>query len=224
MYRQCIGSMMSGKRIFEVVCLSLLLSLVGCSGTPTEQDLGSVKTISVAGKTWMAENLSVSYFRNGDPIPEVTNDADWRKAGEQGRAAWCYYNNDSKNGEVYGRLYNWFAVTDPRGLAPEGWHVPSDDEWTALTDELGGKAGTIMKSRNWAAGQGTDESGFNALPGGNRNHDGGFHLLNNYAVWWSATGAQGNFAWFRFVTSANGIVGRDYSNRAKGLAVRLVKD
>lgn len=201
----------------------ITLLLISCGGG-FDKDINDVKTVTIGGKTWMAENLSVSYFKNGDPIPEVTNNADWRKAGEDGKPAWCYYNSDATNGAKFGKLYNWFAVSDPRGLAPDGWHVPSDDEWTALTDQLGASAGTVTKSKEWVGGQGTNESGFDAWPAGNRNHDGAFHLSGNYAVWWSATAGQTNFAWFRFVTSVNGSVSRDYSNKAKGLSVRLVKD
>lgn len=203
---------------------AVMLILVSCGGGGKDKDVNSAKTVIINGATWMAENLSVSKFRNGDPIPEVTNDAEWRKAGETGKPAWCYYSNDSNNGDKYGRLYNWYAVNDSRGLAPTGWHVPSDEEWTKLTDHLGTKSGAVMKSKAWAGGQGNDESGFNAIPGGNRNHDGTFHLMGNYAVWWSASPGQSNFAWFRFVTAANGFVSRDYSNKAKGLAIRLVKD
>lgn len=204
--------------------LLLMIILISCSNEIKDKDFSDVKTVKVGDKTWMAENLSVSKFRNGDPIPEVQNDADWKKAGEEGNPAWCFYNNDPANNEKFGRLYNWYAVTDSRGIAPEGWHVPTDPEWTQLTEQLGAKAGMAMKSKAWAGGQGTNESGMEVFPGGNRNHDGSFHLAGNYAVWWSATASQGNFAWFRFVTSANGFASRDYSNKAKGLSVRLVKD
>jgi hypothetical protein len=94
----------------------------------------------------MAENLNVSTFRNGDPIPEAKTDEEWKKAGKEGKPAWCYYENDPKNGAKYGKLYNWYAVNDPRGLAPAGWHVPSDAEWTTLGDQLGDEASNKMKS------------------------------------------------------------------------------
>jgi uncharacterized protein (TIGR02145 family) len=120
----------------------------------------------------MTENLNVDKFRNGDPIPEAKIDEEWEEADENGEPAWCYYDNDSTNGVKYGKLYNWYAVTDPRGLAPEGWNVPIDEEWTTLIDFLGGEdvAGTKMKSTSgWAeSGNGTKESGFSGLPGGNR--------------------------------------------------------
>jgi uncharacterized protein (TIGR02145 family) len=209
----------------SIVVIVLLQMLVSCGGTSEVQDIRQVKTVTIGNQTWMAVNLDIGYFRNGDPIPQVTNEAEWRKAGNEGKPAWCYYANDETNGKKYGRLYNWYAVTDSRGLAPEGWHVPTDEEWNALAETLGQKPGTVMKSKNWVSGQGTGESGFEGMPGGNRNHDGSFHLINNYGVWWSASAAQqAGYAWFRSLTSANGFVTRDYSNKAKGLSVRLVKD
>lgn len=203
-----------------LVCLLISL-LISCNKTSGNYNVSNAELVTIGDKTWIAENLAVSEFRNGDKIPEVTSDEEWKRAGEEGKPAWCYYNNDPANAEKYGILYNWYAVSDKRGLAPEGWHIPTDEEWTALSTQLGEKAGSSMKSKSW---MGTGESGFNALPGGNRNHDGSFHLAGNYGVWWTATPAQSNFAWFRFLTSVNGFVSRDYSNKAKGLSVRLIKD
>jgi uncharacterized protein (TIGR02145 family) len=213
------------KRVSPIILVLFIVALSSCSGTSEVQDIKQVKTITIGNQIWMAVNLDIGYFRNGDPIPQVTSDAEWRKAGNEGKPAWCYYNNDEANGKKYGRLYNWYAITDPRGLAPEGWHLPTDEEWNILAETLGSKAGTVMKSKNWQGGQGTGDSGFEGLPGGNRNHDGSFHLINNYGVWWSATASQqAGYAWFRSLTSANAFLTRDYSNKAKGLSVRLLKD
>ena len=109
---------------------------------------GPYKTVQIGTQVWMTKNLDVSTFRNGDPIPEAKTDEEWEKAGENKQPAWCYYNNDPGNGEKYGKLYNWYAVNDSRGLAPVGYHIPSDAEWTILTDFLGGEdaAGNKMKS------------------------------------------------------------------------------
>lgn len=94
------------------------------------------KSVIIGNQSWMAENLNTSKFRNGDPIPEVKTDEEWAKALKEGRPAWSYYDNDPKKGEIYGKLYNFYAVNDSRGLAPNGWHIPSDNEWTVLTDYL----------------------------------------------------------------------------------------
>ena len=106
------------------------------------------QTVTIGKQVWMTKNLDVSTFRNGDPIPEAKTDEAWKAAGENKQPAWCYYDNDPKNGTKYGKLYNWYAVNDPRGLAPAGYHIPTDAEWTVLTNYLGGEdvAGKKMKS------------------------------------------------------------------------------
>ena len=119
-----------------------------------------IKEVKIGQQVWTTENLNVDKFRNGEIIPEAKTAAEWHKAGENKQAAWCYYNNDSSNGTKYGKLYNWYAVNDPRGLAPKGWHIPSDQEWTDLTDYLGGdeQAGAKMKSKEgWSEYEGEIE-------------------------------------------------------------------
>jgi uncharacterized protein (TIGR02145 family) len=95
--------------------------------------------VKIGTQVWMSKNLDVSTFRNGEAIPEAKSKEEWAKAGVNRQPAWCYYDNDSKNGKVYGKLYNWYAVNDSRGLGPKGYHIPSDAEWTILTDMLGGE-------------------------------------------------------------------------------------
>jgi uncharacterized protein (TIGR02145 family) len=112
------------------------------------------RTVIIGTQTWMAENLDVDKFRNGDPIPQAKSNTEWEQAGKNKMPAWCYYDNDPKNGAKYGKLYNWYAVNDSRGLAPEGWHVPSDAEWTTLGDHLGDEAGKKMKSTSGWQGYG----------------------------------------------------------------------
>lgn len=152
-----------------------------------------LEEIKIGIQTWAAKNLDVSTFRNGDAIPEAKTNEEWAKAGENGKPAWCYYDNDPENGKKYGKLYNWYAVNDPRGLAPNGWHVPTDAEWTILTDYLGEDAGIKMKStKGWndydgKTGNGTNESGFDGFPGGCRNDNGEFVNIGNYDAWWSSS-------------------------------------
>ncbi len=104
------------------------------------------KTVSIGTQVWMTKNLDVCTFRNGDPIPEAKTHESWKSAGENKQPVWCYYNNDSKNGTKYGKLYNWYAVNDSRGLAPTGYHIPTDAEWTVLIDYLGGESGKKMRT------------------------------------------------------------------------------
>jgi uncharacterized protein (TIGR02145 family) len=146
-------------------------------------------TVKIGLQIWAASNLNVITFRNGDTIPEAKTNEEWIAAGKAGKPAWCYYNNDPKNGQKYGRLYNWFAVTDPRGLAPKGWSLPDAADWNQLAAQLGGagKAGDKLKSSGgWADGfVGTNESGFNGLPGGYRVENGTFRNLGSIGTWWT---------------------------------------
>jgi uncharacterized protein (TIGR02145 family) len=120
---------------------------------PTPTPSGPYKTVTIGSQVWMTKNLEVSTFRNGDVIPQATSNAEWEAAGKNKQPAWCYYDSDAKNDVKYGKLYNWYAVNDPRGLAPAGYHVPTDAEWTTLGNFLGDDAGKKMKStsgwENW---------------------------------------------------------------------------
>ncbi len=184
--------------------------------------------IKIGSQVWMAENLNVSAFRNGDLIPEAKTSEEWIKTGNERKPAWCHYDNNPKNGEKYGKLYNWFAVFDPRGIAPEGWLVPGDAEWTELTDYLGGKgvAGRKMKSSDgWEnCGNGTNKSGFSALPGGTRYINGAFYGIGNYGSWWSTTQKNSVNAWNRLLDYADGSYGRGKGNKANGFSVRCIRD
>lgn len=189
-------------------------------------------------QSWMTKNLDVTTYRNGDAIPQVTNPAEWQNTQV---GAWCYYNNDPAKGTVYGKLYNWHAISDPRGLAPEGWHIPSDSEWEALMTCLGGSsvAGGKMKSTGlslWASPNtdATNISGFSGLPGGARNSSGDFftqtttsnqNLTGAGGYWWSSTLA--NTGWQTFCWHLNfesGSVSRYYYDKQCGFSVRCVKD
>ena len=138
-------------------------------------------TIKIGNQTWMSENLNVECFKNGDKIYEARTNEDWIRANEAGQPAWCYYDNDPLNGEIYGKLYNWYAVNDPRGLAPEGWFIPSDKEWNELTEFLDEYlAFDKLRAENvWEYHyNSTNESGFSALPGGGRDANGGFYFFD----------------------------------------------
>jgi len=183
--------------------------------------------VTIGTQVWMTKNLDVSTFRNGDPIPQAKTDEEWKKAGENKQPAWCYYNNDPANGAKYGKLYNWYAVNDSRGLAPVGYHIPSDAEWTKLTDFLGGNevAGTKMKSTDgWKGnGNGTNESGFSGLPGGYRSNYGSFSYVGDYGTWWSSSEDLTLSAWNRALSYDDGSVGRN--NYVKvGFSVRCLRD
>jgi uncharacterized protein (TIGR02145 family) len=176
----------------------------------------------------MAENLNVDKFRNGDPRPEAKTEEEWKRAGENKQPAWCYYNNNPANSKKYGKLYNWYAVNDLRGLAPEGYHIPTDAEWTTLTNYLGGEseAGTKMKStQGWKdGGNGTNSSKFSGLPGGFRYRSGLFSTNGGNGIWWSSTEYRNDNAWFRFLSYYYGDFYRFNISKIRGLSVRYLRD
>jgi uncharacterized protein (TIGR02145 family) len=188
------------------------------------------QSITIGKQVWMTQNLNLDKFRNGDPIPQAKTNEEWKKAGENKQPAWCYYDNDPANVEKFGKLYNWYAVNDSRGIAPQGWHVPSDAEWTILTDNLGGTtaAGIKMKSEsNWNEnGNGDNNSGFAGLPCGRRLNDGRFNSIGYEGYWWTSTDDKSNSAYIRYLNYFNGIVNWDYNlkSKAHGFSVRCIKN
>ena len=187
------------------------------------------KTVKISNQIWMLENLNVSNFRNGEEIPEVKTDEEWKTAGEQGKPAWCYYNNDPENGKKFGKLYNCYAVKDLRGLSPNGWHVPSNEDWHKLIENIGGESesGIKMKSTNgWNEnGNGNNITGFTALPGGQRSGNGSFYGIGNTGYWWSSTekGSDWTYGvWYRAISKSVGDVHRDYENETNGFSVRCI--
>jgi uncharacterized protein (TIGR02145 family) len=147
------------------------------------------KHITINGKSWMAENLNIGHFSNGDVIYEVKSNEEWEKAGELKRPAWAYYDNKEANGKKYGKLYNWYAINDSRGLAPEGWHIPSIDEWKDLFDFLGdGAVYQVKKKSAWKKnGKGHNSSGLSVIPGGSRFIDGSFRNFGEITEFWAKT-------------------------------------
>jgi uncharacterized protein (TIGR02145 family) len=187
-------------------------------------------TVLIGTQIWMAENLKVMHYRNGDTISNVTEDNKWV---ELKTGAYCDYNNKTGNGTTYGKLYNWYAVNDSRKIAPAGWHVPTDVEWTALITFLGGEniAGSQMKESggsHWKNDniEATNESGFTALPGGKRDWIfGTFSNLEKNGLWWSSTeDIVTSTAWYRELYSEIGNVDRNSEWQKSGLSVRCIKD
>jgi uncharacterized protein (TIGR02145 family) len=185
--------------------------------------------VKIGTQIWTSKNLDVSTFRNGEAIPEVKSKEEWAKAYKNKTAAFWYYDYDSKNGKVYGKLYNWYAVNDPRGLAPKGYHIPSDAEWYILTDFLGGRdiAGKKMKSKDgWSnGGNGDNSSGFNGLPGGYCSRNGYFYDITEYGDFWSSSESYTkNFAWNRYLFNNSTKVNRNDYYKYYGLSVRCLRD
>lgn len=185
--------------------------------TSCESETGPASSEAEIGdQIWMTQNLNTVSFRNGDPIPHAQSNDEWREAGDNREPAWSYYNNDPENGERFGLLYNWYAVNDPRGLAPEGWRIPDDEEWTALVNYLGGEetAVTELQSRD----------GFYALPGGYRGLNEQFNGMNDNIYWWSATELGEDHAYFWPLNLRTGTIRQGSLQKRNGHYVRLLKE
>ncbi len=237
------------KNIFILISLAISsLLFEGCG----ESSINSLQSTIIGNQTWMTSNLNADKFRNGDAIPEVKTKEDWVKACENKQPAWCYYNNDSQLGETYGKLYNYYAIIDNRGLAPEGWHIPSVSEWKALKQYLGKECGIALKSEDeWSYSgddirgeimfekwKGNNESGFNGLPGGMRRFTGednapklswgkeneDFRVINRNGFWWSTeTDSKNRVICFQLDNFNPHLVERDFPITS-GFSVRCVKD
>jgi uncharacterized protein (TIGR02145 family) len=247
---------MKTKNLFRTVVLNLVVAIVfvsgGCkdpdeakpaaeTGTVTDIDGNIYKTVKIGDQWWMAENLEVKTFRNGNPVANVTDSADWvsRLTG-----AYSVYENGNTQTKAPGILYNWHAVADPAGLAPEGWHIPSDDEWKKLEQYLGmstsesdrsGWRGTnegqklkVESPEGWTPYGDVwsgNESGFTALAGSCRlaNATYGQPGLFSTGFWWTSTD-QGTEAWYRYLDYKNTNIFRSHESKNYGFSVRCVKD
>ena len=203
----------------------------------TTANVAQLPNVTIGTQIWQSTNLDVTSYRDGTPIPQVTNPTQWANLTT---GAWCYYNNDPINGTTYGKLYNWYAVagihdTDPstpnKILAPTGWHVPSDSEWTTLTNFLGGEsvAGGKMKSTGTSLWQipntaATNESGFLGLPGGYHSSDGEFIEVGYSGIWWSSSEDSTTNAWSRGLNFSNSYAFRSGYHKNYGWSVRCIKD
>ena len=184
-------------------------------------------TVRIGTQTWAGTNLNVSTFRNGDSIPEARTNKEWVTAGESGKPAWCYYNNDPSKGLKYGKLYNWYAVNDPRGLAPAGWTLSGDADWSRLIYFLGGTeiAGRKLKSPSgWTDDDnGTNETGFMGLPGGYRVENGTFLNFGSIGTWWSSTESKALSAIDHYL-ALSGSLSRSSSPKQRGESVRCLRN
>ena len=193
-------------------------------GTMTDQEGNEYKTIVIGNQEWMAENLNTSIYRNGDMIPTNLADFTWENTNS---GAWAYWNNDASYACPYGKLYNWFTCVDARHLCPVGWHMPTDAEWTVLTDYLGGVdiAGGKMKTTGlWSSPNdgATNSSGFSGTPGGFRYIT--YNDIGSFGYWWSSSATDNDNAMYcnLFYYSANEL--SSPLPKRFGLSVRCIRD
>lgn len=221
------------KKIHLLFIIFSIFIFTFCNDDITTNPDDSFVTVTIGNQVWMRRNLDLDHYRNGDSIPQVKDSLVWASITT---GAWCYNYNDPKNGKVYGKLYNWFAVNDPRGLAPAGWHIPSKAEWAILTDYLGGElvAGSKLKERGtFEGGDGlwhspntgaTNENGFSALPGSFRYFYGLFYPFGENACWWASTEVDSLRAWLVFVDYYEIYMLNEFNYKTTGFSVRCVKD
>ena len=206
-----------------------------------KKQIQTFKTIRIGDQVWMAENLKVTHYRNGDAIPTGHSNSEWENLST---GAYAVYNGNESNADTYGYLYNWFAVDDSRNIAPEGWHVPTDDEWKELEMHLGmsqseaddtGCNGTNEGSKlagnadlwNSGALENNSEfgsSGFTALPGGYRSYDGSYNGMGYAGNFWSSTEGHSHDAWDRLLRYLNSGVYRSNLSKRRGFSVRCIRD
>jgi uncharacterized protein (TIGR02145 family) len=224
------------------------------TSTVTDVDNNIYNTVAIGTGTtaqcWTASNLKVTKYNDGSPItPDATGTSTGSGIGEmwstRNSGAYTIYEHNNANVTTYGLLYNWFAATDAKKLCPDGWHVPSDAEWTIMIQTLdplqlvtsvnvstftgvqSSTAGTVMKSTTveWNPGSPrTNTSGFSALPGGYREFYGSFDAIRNFAWFWSATEYDGSYAWYRALSNVNGFVDRGNYWKTLGASVRCLRD
>ena len=233
------------KKILLGIIVVGLFTLVGCkkdegnsssgiqNGSGVTDIDGNIYTSVIIGnQEWMVENLRTTKYSDGTPIPNdtVVDSLNYLPSGA------CFnFEYDSKYESTYGKLYNWYAVETGK-LAPKGWHVPTDAEWKVLTDYLAanghtGTEGTALKSKsgwndNWhgTSGNGTDNYGWNGLPGGFGSYNGNFTSIGGYGTFWSSSEYSTLYAWYRGLDSSSGFVDRSSANKNFGFSVRCLRD
>ncbi|MFZ5979162.1 MAG: fibrobacter succinogenes major paralogous domain-containing protein [Candidatus Zixiibacteriota bacterium] len=194
--------------------------------TVTDIDGNVYQTVTIGTQVWMAENLKVTRYRNGDAMPDVTDGFAWEALTT---GAHCNYDNSPENTAVYGRLYNWYAVNDSRNIAPEGWHVATASDWMTLVSYLGSDPGGKLKDNgtvHWLSPNtgATNETGFTALPGGQRGYQGGYSAMGQEAYFWTATEYNTSRAYVRSLDYSDTFVALRNLSKYAGHSVRCIKD
>ena len=212
----------------------------GETGTVEDAEGNVYQTIGIGSQIWMAENLTTTSYGNGDPIGTTTPSTLDISGESTPKYQWAY-DGDESNAAIYGRLYTWHAVTDSRNVCPAGWHVPTDNEWTILTDYLlnncygytnAGRTliAQSMANTSWWLGYspsyiGNNSSGFTALPGGYReNTNGKFYRISIDGSWWSSTESSAAEAYYRSMSIDSNIESSYHGNKQLGFAVRCLRD
>jgi uncharacterized protein (TIGR02145 family) len=183
------------------------------------------KTVTIGNQVWMQKNLDVDTFLNGDPIPQAKTEEEWQDMKWKKKAAWCYWNFISASESVLGKMYNYYAIIDPRGLAPEGWRIPGDEDWDNLRKELVvGVAGDKMKSKTgWKGANGTNSSGFDGKATGYCDYNGSFVSSGIEGYWWSSTDDGTQWSSSVYLSAEDKYLHKHHMAKGSGLSVRCLK-
>ncbi len=214
------------RKVLTLLATSITV-LIFCSYETLQPRNEIIDEVIIGNQVWMSRNLDTDTFRNGETIPEARSDEEWMQACKERKPAWCYYENKEENGRTYGRLYNWYAVNDPRQICPPGWRVASDQDWKTLENYLGGNSVSAvrMRAKDWEAiGGSTNSSGFSALPGGLRYKVKMFLYLGKNAYWWTSTPVGTKTAICRQISGTDTFVMSRIYDRKQGLSIRCIKD
>ena len=219
----------------SLILMFVLIFVSGCNKdkeptTVTDADGNVYHQVIIGTQTWMIENLKTTKYKEGTVIPNITDATAWNSLSTP---SYCWYNNDeATNKTTYGALYNWYAINTGI-LCPTGWHVPTDEEWSILGNYLGGEsiAGGKLKetgTTHWVSPNtgATNETGFLALPGGERDFEGNFAAIGNYGLWWSSTevGVGTAGAWYRWLSYSDSQLKGDSFFKYLAYSVRCIKD
>ena len=208
-------------------------SVFRCGDPITDVEGNVYRTVEIGDQCWMQDNLATETYGDGSAIPTGLSNSAWSSTTS---GAFAVYADNPANKGTYGLLYNWYAVADPRSICPAGWHVPTDAEWTQLTDHLGGTsvAGGQMKTTGtlesgtglWFAPNtdATNSSGFSGLPGGFRVIDGNFYGQGSFGYWWSSSESSSLAAWSRLLNVNLGNALRNDTSKQLGFSVSCLRD
>jgi uncharacterized protein (TIGR02145 family) len=225
---------MYGLLILVITMMSSISTVMAADAvSPVDIDGNDYNTVYVGNQAWMQKNLDVTRYRNGDRIRHAKTRQEWLDAGSRGEGAWCYYNNDPANGQKYGKLYNWYAVKDPRGLAPSGWRIPNNQDWKVLATFLGGKSKAVAGGTNspdetkWHyPTYAVDHSiRFKAEHAGYRGMDDhSFNYLGDNAYLWSSSEHSSSQAWHTRFNFQQSIIHLTTLDKRDGSSVRCIRD